>query len=173
MRLILKPLRNPGVELQAVTKGPFSPGTEKYFELRSLGFPDRPLADDMPASARIAALDQVLKHRLGMMTDVVRRIENLGWRTDIVDGDVVIQTDLSGNEAWALLQEQGISDHIRGLLETVGVAEAQPKLSDYELTIEDWRRKSLLALAAIGTLAASATFGRWRWHRRISRGHGT
>ena len=117
MKLIFRPIRKAAEEFAEVTKEPISRGMETYLEMHSFGFPDRPTPPNLPASVRLAAAGKLIHERIAVLSDVLRRLENIGWEVR-TDGDlVVVQNDLSTEEGWEVLRREGISDHVMGLAE--------------------------------------------------------
>lgn len=117
MKLIFRPIHKGAEEFREVTRAPLSRTMETYIEMHSFGFPDRPTAANLPVSVRLAGVGKLIHERMSILSDVLRRLENLGW--DIhTDGDlVVVLNDLSLEDGWGVLRREGISDHILGLVE--------------------------------------------------------
>ncbi len=119
------------MEYQAVTRHS-SPIKDAYFELHSLAFPDRPTVASLPVSARLAAAAQEIKHRLNLISEVLRRLEAAGWAVELVGDQVVASVPVAAAEGWAFLVRQGVSDVLLPLLEkgsdlpTAAAAEATP-----------------------------------------------
>lgn len=85
--------------------------------MHSFAFPDRPTAENLPVSTRLAAVAQELKLRLGLISELIRRMEVLGWRVELAADQVVIEVDLSVEDGWAVLRREGISDHLLAYLD--------------------------------------------------------
>ncbi len=117
MRLVLEPLHSPEAEYAAVTEEPISAELQTYFEVRSFAFPDRPTADRLPPSVRLAAVGGGLKRRLTVASDVVRRLEASGWEVHFSGRQLVASKAVSAQEGWAELRAEGIADHLLPLLE--------------------------------------------------------
>ncbi len=117
MRLVFRPIRRAGEEYAAVTRAPISRTLETYLEMHSFGFPDRPTVDNLPASARLAAAAKEIHERASILTQVLRRLENLGWDVHIEGDQVVALTSLELEAGWEVLRSEGISDQALGLAE--------------------------------------------------------
>lgn len=117
MRLVIRPIKPAGTEYAEVTEEPIPTSLITYFEVRSFAFADRPTVDHLPVSVRLAAVANEVKSRLTLMSDLLRRLEVLGWRVQIVGDDVVVTTDLSVEEGWQTLRRQGVSDQLLPMLQ--------------------------------------------------------
>ncbi|HVC39130.1 MAG TPA: hypothetical protein VNH20_04025 [Candidatus Dormibacteraeota bacterium] len=117
MRLVLRPIRQPGSEFAAITEEPVPRSLTTYFEVRSFAFPDRPTLDRLPVSVRLAAVGHELKSRLTLIADVLRRLEALEWQVRLVGDDVVVTSPTSVEEGWATLRAEGVSDHLLPMLQ--------------------------------------------------------
>lgn len=117
MRLVLRPIQDPAQEYLAVTEEPISAELATYFEVRSFAFADRPTPDRLPVSVRLAAVANELKHRLVLASDVLRRLEALGWSVQLNGAEVVVTCSLSAQEGWSTLGREGIGDHLLPWLE--------------------------------------------------------
>jgi len=117
VKLVLRPLKQPAAEYAHVTHEPVPKSLATYFEVRSFAFPGRPTLDRLPASVRLAAVGNELKSRLTLISDVLRRIEALEWQVSLVGDEVVVTTDLSVQEGWQKLRDEGISDHLLPMLQ--------------------------------------------------------
>lgn len=117
MKLVLRPLNQPASEYAEVTHEPVPTSLATYFEVRSFAFPDRPTLDWLPVSVRLAAVGNHIKSRLILISDLVRRLEAMEWQVRLVGDDVVVTTELSAEEGWQKLRDQGISDHLLPLLQ--------------------------------------------------------
>ncbi|MHB1500231.1 MAG: hypothetical protein ACYCYK_03525 [Candidatus Dormibacteria bacterium] len=117
MKLIFRPIRKPAEEFAEVTKEPISRGMETYLEMHSFGFPDRPTPANLPVSVRLAATAKVIHERIGILSDILRRLENIGWDVHTEGDLVVVQNQLSLEDGWDVLRKEGISDHVMGLAE--------------------------------------------------------
>jgi hypothetical protein len=51
------------------------------------------------------------------LSDVLRRLENIGWDVRTEGDLVVVQNELSLEAGWDVLRREGISDHVMGLAE--------------------------------------------------------
>lgn len=117
MKLVFRPIHKGSEEFHEVTKAPISRTMQTYIEMHSFGFPDRPTAANLPVSVRLAAVGKLIHERMSILSDVLRRLENLGWDV-YTEGDLVrVSNDLSQEEGWEVLRREGISDHILGLVE--------------------------------------------------------
>ena|GEM_PF-3153860 len=117
MRLVLRPIAAPAGVLASITDEPVAYSVTTYSEVRSFAFPDRPTVDRMPVSVRLAAVANELKRHLILMSDLVRRLEALEWKVELIGDEVVVTNDLSAEAGWLKLQAEGISDHLLPLLE--------------------------------------------------------
>ncbi len=117
MKLVFRPVHKPAEEFAEVTRPPISRTMETYLEMHSFGFPDRPTAANLPVSVRLAAVGKLIHERLSILSDVLRRLENIGWDVHTQGDLVVVLNTLSLEDGWAVLRREGISDHIMGLLE--------------------------------------------------------
>ncbi len=117
MKLVFRPVRKASDEFHEVTKPPISRTMETYLEMHSFGFPDRPTAANLPVSVRLAAAGKLVHERLAILSDVLRRLEILGWDVHIEGDLVVVANGLSLEAGWAALRREGISDHVMGLVE--------------------------------------------------------
>ena len=117
MRLVLRPIGSPAGVLASITDEPLPYSVATYFEVRSFAFPDRPTVDRLPVSVRLAAVAIELKRHLTLMADLVRRLEALEWKVELIGDEVVVTTELSVEAGWLKLQAEGISDHLLPLLE--------------------------------------------------------
>jgi hypothetical protein len=117
VRLVLRPISAPASVLSSITVGPLAYSVTTYSEVRSFAFPDRPTVDRMPVSVRLAAVANELKRNLILMSDVIRRLEALEWKVELIGDEVVITNDLSAEAGWLKLQAEGISDHLLPMLE--------------------------------------------------------
>jgi len=117
VKLVLRPIRQPASEFAEVTEEPVPTSLATYYEVRSFAFPDRPTLDRLPVSVRLAAVGNELKSRLTLISDVLRRLEALEWQVRLVGDDVVVTTELSVEEGWQKLRDQGVSDHLLPMLE--------------------------------------------------------
>ncbi len=122
MRIRLRPLRPLEEDLEEVTRRPMPVWLVRYYEVHSFGFADRPTADRMPVSVRLAAIGQVVRHRLTLTIDVVRRLEALGWTATVEDGHLVASIDGDDQEGWARLRRAGVADQLLLLLDPDDVA---------------------------------------------------
>ncbi|MGC1184467.1 MAG: hypothetical protein WBA31_04850 [Candidatus Dormiibacterota bacterium] len=100
-----------------MTEEPIPTSLLTYFEVRSFAFADRPTVDRLPVSVRLAAVGNEVKSRLTLMSDLLRRLEVLGWQVQIVGDDVVVTTALSVEEGWQTLRRQGVSDQLLPMLQ--------------------------------------------------------
>lgn len=129
MRLVFRPIRKASREFQAVTQEPMGRSMETYLEVHSFGFPDRPTPANLPVSVRVAAAGKLVHERIAILSDVLRRLENLGWDV-VTDGDLVVASCALSTEAgWAVLAREGIIDHVRGLMERGSEAPAATSLA--------------------------------------------
>ena len=117
MRLVLRPLGSPAEVLAAITDEPLAYSVSTYSEVSSFAFPDRPTVDRMPVSVRLAAVANELKRNLILMSNLVRRLEALEWKVELIGDEVVVTSELSVEAGWLKLQAEGISDHLLPLLE--------------------------------------------------------
>jgi hypothetical protein len=117
VKLIFRPIRRAADEFSEVTREPISRGMETYLEMHSFGFPDRPTPANLPVSVRVAAAGKLIHERIAIVSDVLRRLENIGWDVHTEGDLVVVQNDLSLEEGWNVLRKEGISDHVMGLAE--------------------------------------------------------
>jgi hypothetical protein len=117
LRLVLRPIGSPARVLASITDEPLSYSVTTYSEVRSFAFPDRPTVDRMPVSVRLAALANELKRNLILMSDLVRRLEALEWKVELIEDEVVVTNELSVEAGWLKLQAEGISDHLLPLLQ--------------------------------------------------------
>ena len=117
MRLVFRPIHRASEEFAEVTHEPISRGMETYLEMHSFGFPDRPTPANLPVSVRVAAAGKLIHERIAIVSDVLRRLENIGWDVHTEGDLVVVQNDLSLEEGWNVLRKEGISDHVMGLAE--------------------------------------------------------
>jgi hypothetical protein len=117
VRLVLRPIGSPAQVLASITDEPLAYSVSTYAEVRSFAFPDRPTVDRMPVSVRLAAVGNELKRNLILMSDLIRRLEALEWKVELIGDEVVATTDLSAEAGWLKLQAEGISDHLLPLLE--------------------------------------------------------
>jgi hypothetical protein len=115
--LVLRPIASPAWVLASITDEPLPRSLATYFEVRSFAFPDRPNVDRVPVSVRLAAVGNELKHNLILMSDLVRRLEALEWKVELIGDEVVVTNELSVEAGWLKLQAEGISDHLLPLLE--------------------------------------------------------
>ncbi|MGC2190941.1 MAG: hypothetical protein WA751_01230 [Candidatus Dormiibacterota bacterium] len=117
MKLVIRPIRQPAWEYAEVTHEPVPTSLATYFEVRSFAFPGRPTLDQLPVSVRLAAVGNEIKSRLILMSDVLRRLEAMEWQVQMVGDDVVVTTELSIEEGWRRLRDEGISDHLLSMLQ--------------------------------------------------------
>jgi len=117
LKLIFRPIRKASEEFLEVTKPPISRTMETYLEMHSFGFPDRPTAANLPVSVRLAASGKLVHERLAILSDVLRRLENIGWDVHLEGDLVVVANQLSLEAGWDVLRHEGISDHVMGLVE--------------------------------------------------------
>lgn len=115
MRLVFRPIHRASEEFAEVTHEPISRGMETYLEMHSFGFPDRPTAANLPVSVRLAAAGKLIHERIAVLSDVLRRLENIGWDVRTEGDLVVVENGLSLEEGWEVLRREGISDHVMGL----------------------------------------------------------
>lgn len=117
MKLVIRPLQQAAAEFAEVTHEPVPTSLATYFEVRSFAFPGRPTLDRLPVSVRLAAVGNEIKTRLILMADVLRILEALEWQVRLVGDDVVVTTELSAEDGWQKLRDQGISDHLLPMLQ--------------------------------------------------------
>jgi len=117
VKLIFRPIHKASDEFREVTKPPISRTMETYLEMHSFGFPDRPRAANLPVSVRLAASGKLVHERLSILSDVLRRLENIGWDVHIEGDLVVVLNELSLEAGWDVLRREGVSDHVMGLVE--------------------------------------------------------
>ncbi|HEY6538637.1 MAG TPA: hypothetical protein VI138_06315 [Candidatus Dormibacteraeota bacterium] len=117
MRLVLRPLKAAPSEYAAVTEEPIPNSLTSYFEVRSFAFANRPTVDDLPVSIRLVTVGKEIKSRLTLMSDLIRRLEALEWEVRLVEDEVVISNDLSVEEGWRKLRQQGVSDQLLPMLQ--------------------------------------------------------
>ncbi|MGH7609033.1 MAG: hypothetical protein ACREOD_03665 [Candidatus Dormibacteria bacterium] len=117
MKLVLRPIARAAAEYAHVTKEPIPISLLTYFEVRSFAFPDRPSADRIPVSVRLAAVGHEIKSRLTLISDLLRRLEVLEWEIVVVGDDIVVSCELSPEAGWAKLRQIGVSDQLLPFLE--------------------------------------------------------
>ncbi len=117
MRLVLRPLRTLRQELAHVSTAPFPIWLQRFYEVHSFAYPDRPTAEAATVSMRLAAAAEEIAHRLSTAADLVRMLETSGWQVT-VDGDrVIAEADTDPASGWAQLELDGISGHLGLLLD--------------------------------------------------------
>lgn len=117
MRLVLRPLRPLRQELAHVSTAPFPVWLQRFYEVHSFAYPDRPTAETASVSMRLAAAAEEITHRLSTAADLVRMLETSGWLVT-VDGDrIVAEADVDPASGWAQLELDGISLHLGPLLD--------------------------------------------------------
>jgi hypothetical protein len=117
VKLVFRPVRKAADEFAEVTKPPLSRTMETYLEMHSFGFPDRPTPANLPVSVRVAAAGKLIHERVSILSDLLRRLENIGWDVHTEGDLVVVSNELSTEEGWEVLRREGISDHVMGLAE--------------------------------------------------------
>ncbi len=117
MELRLVAVRPLEAELAEVTREPLPTWLLRYYEMHSFAFADRPTADRMPLSARVAAVKLSVNHRLQLAADVIRRLEALGWTARVEGGRVVMAVDGDEQAGWDRLRRAGVADQILLLLD--------------------------------------------------------
>ncbi|HUY96865.1 MAG TPA: hypothetical protein VMW47_04440 [Verrucomicrobiae bacterium] len=122
MQLRLCPLRTLDEDVEEVSREPLPVWLVRYYEMHSFAFADRPTADRMPVSVRLAAVKQLLQHRLTLAVDVVRRLEALGWSSRVEHGSVVLTIDADEAAGWDRLRRAGVGDQLLLLLDPADLA---------------------------------------------------